>query len=237
MFRAVRDNLYSTLFPAVCLCCGASITTPSLGNACADCWNQTNIFDECLPLCNKCGRPEPSASRLKCWQCDGHEYDRARSLGIYSFALKAAVVGLKTQPHLSPKLRQLLAEAFDKNGFADSTLIVAVPLSRQRKLERGFNQAEVIAQALGRTAGISVDAHSLVRTKHSPIHRAGMDEKARDLSVKNSFDVARPKLIDGQSVLLIDDVLTTGATASYCAKALKRCGASAINVLTLARAV
>jgi predicted amidophosphoribosyltransferase len=64
-----------------------------------------------------------------------------------------------------------------------------------------------------------------------------MDEKARDLSVKNSFDVARPKLIDGQNVLLIDDVLTTGATASYCAKALKRCGASAVNVLTLARAV
>jgi ComF family protein len=104
-------------------------------------------------------------------------------------------------------------------------------------LERGFNQAQVLAEMLGRHFGISVDSFSLARSKHSPIHRVGMDEKARELSVKDAFSVVRPKLIKGQKILLIDDVLTTGATVSYCAKALKKAGAAEVNVLTLARAV
>jgi predicted amidophosphoribosyltransferase len=64
-----------------------------------------------------------------------------------------------------------------------------------------------------------------------------MDEKARDLSVQNSFNVLRPKLIAGQRILVVDDVFTTGATVSYCAKALKKAGAIEVNVLTIARAV
>jgi ComF family protein len=144
---------------------------------------------------------------------------------------------LKTQPQLPRKLADLLVTTYDRNGFADASLLIPVPLSKQRQLERGFNQADVIASALSKATGVRVDPLSLVRTKHSPIHRAGMDEKARDLSVQKSFSVKRAKLIRDQKVLLIDDVLTTGATASYCAQALKDAGAAQVNVLTLARAV
>ena len=236
MLSTVRDNLFSTLFPEKCQSCNSALSMPAFGNACADCWAETHVFDGTEPLCFKCGLPETPEKRT-CRQCSGHEYDRAASLGIYSRALRAAVVGLKTQPHLSSNLRRLLAESFGRNGFADTTLIVPVPLSKQRKLERGFNQAEVIAESLVKAVGIPADSHSLIRTKDSPIHRAGMDEKARDISVKNSFKVVRPRLIEGHTVLLIDDVLTTGATASYCAKALKRSGAEKVNVLTVARAI
>ena len=69
------------------------------------------------------------------------------------------------------------------------------------------------------------------------MHRIGMDEKARELTVRKAFEVTRPKLIEGQNILLIDDVFTSGATASYCAKVLKKHGAAKVNVLTLARAV
>ena len=237
MLRAVRDHLFTALFPEKCCSCQRALSTHSLGNACEFCWRRSDIFKDTNSLCAKCGRPDVSARKAKCWQCDGHEYDRARSIGIYSFALQAAVVGLKTQPFVSPKLRTLLNESFKVHGFSATTLIIPVPLSKQRKLERGFNQSEVIAEVLGKAWAIPIDAQSLMRTKHSPIHRAGMDEKARDLSVKNSFDVARPKLVEGQTILLVDDVLTTGATASYCAKALKRSGAAEVNVLTVARAV
>ena len=116
-------------------------------------------------------------------------------------------------------------------------LIVPIPLSTLRRLERGFNQAESIATAFSRSTGIPVDAHSLTRKQHTPIHRIGMDQKARELTVKNAFEVVRPKLIGGKNILLIDDVLTSGATASSCAKILKKNGAVKINIFTLARAV
>ena len=237
MLRTVRDNLFSALFPRPCFCCNQRLTTPSTGHACAECWNASVIFDGSEQLCFKCGKPESSPIRSKCGQCDGHEYHMARSVGIYSHALRAAIVALKTQPHLSRNLSELSVAAARRNDFIFADLIVPVPLSKQRKLERGFNQAEIIAQTLGRATEITVDGHSLIRKKHSPIHRAGMDEKARDLSVRDSFEVVRPKLIEGRKVLLIDDVLTTGATASYCAKALNRSGAVEVNVLTIARAV
>ncbi len=239
MFLRVRDHFYSVLFPQLCLSCRERPALLSSGNACSPCWEETRVFDRDVNGCAKCGRPASveTGQPVKCWQCDNHVYEKARSIGVYSHALQAAVVGLKTQPHIAKKVESLLFDTFERNGFQDSSLLVPVPLSKQRMLERGFNQAQTIAELLGRRFGLRVDSFSLLRRKHSPIHRVGMDEKARDLSVKNSFAVVRPKLIIGQKILLIDDVLTTGATVSYCAKALKKAGAGEVSVLTLARAV
>lgn len=240
MFSSARDLFYSTLFPSRCLCCNERPTAILNGNACAECWDETVIFASGDPMCAKCGRPTARDSKTtstRCWQCDDHHYCTARSAGIYSHALASAVVGLKTEPKLSTRVETLILDTFERNGFEKTTLIIPVPLSKQRAFERGFNQSEVLANSLGRKTSIRVDAYSLARSKHSPIHRAGMDQKARDLSVKNSFEVIRPKLVVDQTILLVDDVLTTGATVSYCAKALKRSGAKEVNVLTLARAV
>jgi ComF family protein len=122
----------------------------------------------------------------------------------------------------------------DLGGF---DLIIPVPLSKKRAVERGFNQAETIASQVSGLVGIPIDAASLIRKKHTPMHRAAMDKKAREMTVKNAFEVSRPKLIEGKSILLVDDILTSGATASYCAKALKKKGAAGVKVFTLARAV
>src|SRR5260370_1334885 len=121
--------------------------------------------------------------------------------------------------------------------IGNSDLIVPIPLSKQRKQERGFNQAEIIAAELSRVSGIPVDASSLIRKFHTPIHRMGMDQKAREITVKNVFEVVRPRLIAGKNILLVDDVFTSGATASFCAKVLKKNGAVKVNVFILARAV
>ena len=124
-----------------------------------------------------------------------------------------------------------------RSEFLTADLIIPIPLSKRRKLERGFNQAEIIAAEIARTTGIPVDALSLARKLHTRIHRVGMDQKARELTVKNAFEVLRPKLIQGRNILLVDDVFTSGATSSYCAKVLKKNGAGKVNVFTLARAV
>lgn len=112
-----------------------------------------------------------------------------------------------------------------------------IPLSKQRMIERGFNQAEVIARSVARNTDIPVDSHSLVRTTHTPMHRAGMDKRARELTVINAFKVVRPNLVRGSRILLVDDVFTSGSTASDCAKTLKKAGAERVKVLTLAQAV
>ena len=94
-----------------------------------------------------------------------------------------------------------------------------------------------IGKVISDRLGIELDEATLVRRVDTLMHRAGMDRKARGMTVKNAFAVSRPKLIEGKTVLLADDVLTSGETASSCAKILKKCGAARVDVITLARAV
>ena len=114
-------------------------------------------------------------------------------------------------------------------------MIIPVPLSKKRLLERGYNQAAVLSKILARQTKINLDEQSLVRRLDTPMHRVGMDEKARIKSVKDAFEVKRPKLIAGKTIVLVDDVFTSGATVSNCAETLKRSGAKAVFVLTLAK--
>lgn len=240
MFEIATDHINSLLFPRACLGCQTNQPRSRDGFACAECWAATHLFDGTEALCKKCGLmlgPTSPGHETNCWQCDGHHYDKVRACGIYSDGLSAAVVGLKTTPRLSHRAVRLLYDAFSIFDLGNADVIIPVPLSKRRLMERGFNQAEVIATTLSQLKDIPWDGKSLLRTTRSPIHRVGMDRKARDLSVKNAFTVARPKLIAGKTILLVDDVYTTGATVSYCAKALKKSGAARVDVLTLARAV
>lgn len=151
--------------------------------------------------------------------------------------MSASILHLKRFPVIPGVLLEQMPQVLASGRFDDCELIVPVPLSGKRQAERGFNQAETIA---GRVANIlhkPVDGQSLMRKVHTPMHRASMDKKARELSVKNAFEVSRPRLIEGRSILLVDDIFTSGATVSNCAKALKKKGASRVDVFTLARAL
>ena len=230
--------MLSTAFPVECRVCGTEVTDTADGVACSDCWASTTIFTGNEMLCAKCGAFFGSRSApvdVYCHQCDEHLYESASALGIYEKALAASILRLKNEPIIPNRLTALLAQL--ANSILDIDLIVPIPLSKQRMIERGFNQAEVIAQNVARITGIPVDSHSLVRTTHTPMHRVGMDKRARELTVTDAFKVVRPKMIKGNRILLVDDVFTSGSTASYCAKALKKAGAERVRVLTLARAV
>jgi len=135
------------------------------------------------------------------------------------------------------RLNAAIRDAFLPDAFADIDIVLPIPLSKHRRLERGFNQAETIAAAVAKRLKVPMDTQSLSRNLHTPIHRIGMDQKARELSVRNVFEVTRPKLIEDKNVLLVDDILTSGATASNAAKVLKKTGAKKVYVFTLARAV
>lgn len=232
------DSALSLIYPQQCAVCTGAVEHRSDGCACADCWAATTVFTGGEMLCEKCGAyfgPQAAPVAVRCHQCDEHHYDRAFASGIYEKALSASILRLKSSPSLSRRLSGIIRSAASHLPPVD--LIVPVPLSKLRRVERGFNQADLIADELSKILSLAVDRHSLVRQLHTPMHRVGMDRKARELTVKNAFNVARPRLIDGSRVLLVDDVFTSGATASSCAKALKKGGAATVTVFTVARAV
>jgi ComF family protein len=239
MLQLLPDAVFSLIYPEECGVCDREVRSASDGVACPDCWNKTRIFNGNETLCSKCGAflfaLAPGSERSRCQRCEDQHFDHAFSLGIYEHALKASVLSLKKSPRIANRLKHEMERTLARIPSKDF-VVVPIPLSPRRLHERGFNQASVIAQTIVRISGHDFDEHTLVRSSHTPMHRAGMDRKAREKTVKGAFEVLRPKLIKGRDVLLVDDVLTSGSTASACAKVLKENGACGIDVLTLARA-
>lgn len=210
------------------------------GFACEKCWRKTKIFNNREILCQKCGaflREGFSDYETFCRRCDEDYYDSARAVGIYEKALLVSVLSLKREPYIPTVLENLFQRSFLNSSFQDATRIIPVPLSKKRFAERGFNQADLLAKSLRKVTNLKVDDKTLVRKTHILKHRAGMDRKARNETVKNAFDVISPRVIEGERILLIDDVFTSGATVSNCARVLKEQGADRVYVLTIARAL
>ena len=173
---------------------------------------------------------------IRCRECDDDAFTAARACGFYEGALRASVLALKREPQVAPRLARLMFAAEQRAPINRANLIIPVPLHFSREHERGFNQAALLARELSRLSRLPIDEYSVIRRIHTERHRAGMDARARRESVANVFSVRHPKTINGQRVLLIDDVFTTGATVLACAAALKEAGAEEVFVLTLARA-
>ena len=239
MLSKIYDSLLTLAYPQACQICGESVENLSDGVACRTCWKKTLIFSGAETLCAKCGRfsqSKPTDFQTFCRQCDEHFYDSASAVGIYQYALSASVLNLKREPFAAQRLQKLFVSRFRRSAFQDATKIIPVPLSKKRFLERGFNQAAVLAGILSRQTRITLDNQTLVRSLHTPMHRATMDGKARESSVKNAFEVKRRNFVEGENILLVDDIFTSGATVSSCAKTLKESAASKVYVLTVARA-
>lgn len=239
MIQTFLDSLLSLAFPQSCHICIESVENYADGVVCRKCWKTSRIFSGNEILCAKCGAylRDGKAVETFCHRCGEHFYDQAKAVGIYEKALAASVLSLKKTPFISKTLRENLFKAFENASFPNIEVLIPVPLSKKRRIERGFNQAEILGKFLAEKTKIKLDDKTLVRSIHTPIHRAGMDRKARENTVKKAFEVTRPKLIEGKNILLIDDVFTSGATVSACAEILKKNGAAGVFVLTIARAV
>jgi ComF family protein len=150
--------------------------------------------------------------------------------------LEASVLFLKVNPHICSRLRSLIVGTLSGHHEAlASELVVPVPLHRLREKQRGFNQAAIIAKAISGRCKLQLDDRSLVRTKPTERHRAGLDATDRSRSVEEAFAVSKRRMIAGASVLLVDDVYTTGSTICAAARSLLEAGARQVNVLTIAR--
>lgn len=234
----LKTALADLLFPPLCIAC-----REPLGQGrgfCATCWSRIVFLDG--PMCECCGLPfgvDPGEG-ARCAACLAKppSYDRARAILAYDEKSRAPILSLKHSDRLElvPGFA-LWLERTGKHLIADSDLIAPVPLHRMRLWRRRYNQAAELARALGRRAGKPVAVQALVRSRPTESQGAMASARARRRNVLGAFRVPQPKLVAGRSVLLIDDVLTTGATAEACARALKRAGAARVHVLALARVV
>lgn len=193
------------------------------------------------PVCACCGLPFEIAvdADQSCGACLARPpaYDRARAALVYGDVSREIVLSLKYQGRrdgLGLAAGWMAQAAPDL--LQEAELIVPVPLHYLRLIRRGFNQAGWLAAALARRSGAKLSVDALKRARATPI-QGGLSATGRRRNVEGAFRVrgSRRKLVQGRRVLLVDDVLTTGATAEACAKALKRAGAACVDVITLAR--
>lgn len=226
------DAILTLAYPQVCVICGSSVERRRFGVACETCWQETRIFTDEERICLKCGAPDQE----RCGRCEELVFAAARAAGIYEGALRESVLLLKRQPYVPQHVESLLIEVVRREPLSRSTRIVPVPLHPKRLKTRGFNQASVIGQTVSKALKLPLDEVSLVRVSTPEKYRAGMDSKGRRDTVAGAFRVIHPRLIAGESILLVDDVFTTGATISACAEALTDAGAKNVFVLTIGRA-
>lgn len=242
MLTRVYDALLTVAYPQACRVCGGSVERRRFGVACEGCWKSTRIFSGVETICWKCGELSPGIEvseevrrEVRCHRCDEQVFNAARAVGAYEKAVRESVLELKRRPYLSPHLLGFLAASARREPLATATKIVPVPLHERRLRERGFNQASVIAEALSKQLKLPVDEVSLVRAGASEKYRAGLDPKGRRDTVSGAFVVNHPRLVEDETILLVDDVFTTGATVNACAEVLKAANARNVLVLTIAR--
>jgi ComF family protein len=235
-FHRTLDAVFVLLYPMACRVCGASIESWRDGPACGGCWAEVEAAGQFEAVCLKCGTPVSGLDDAPCGRCESFAFVRARSCGPYRGALRETVLQLKRRPHLPPRLRGLLCEAFARlRELGPIESILPVPLHPSRLAERRFNQSERIARALAAETGLRVDAVSVIRAKQTVKHRVGMGARERARSLEGAFRIRAPRLIQGRHLLIVDDVMTTGSTAHELARTLREGGAQSVAVLTLAR--
>lgn len=237
--RAGRSAL-NLLFPPLCIACRAPVGEP--GALCAACWQTIQFLDG--PMCACCGLPfefDPGGETL-CAACHAKPpaYDKARAVMRYDEHSRGPILALKHGDRLD--LTPGFTRWLDRGGrplLDETDVILPVPLHPYRLWARRYNQSAELARALARLTGKPADFTSLVRSRPTPSQGAMRSAKARRRNMLGAFKIpaGHKSAIAGRNLLLIDDVLTTGATVDACARALKRAGAGKVFVLALARVV
>jgi ComF family protein len=242
--RIFGASLLEFFLPRMCLFCGVPVGETAVVAVCPEC--EARIEWVASPLCSCCGRvfEDREGPDRVCGDCqvEPPPFARARAAVIYE---GPSVDALQTRPVLMaithfkfsrqlaflPVMQHWLKRPLCLELVVGADLLAPVPLHPKRIKHRGFNQSLLLAQAF---PGAPVAREAVVRTRHTA-PQVGLNPKERQNNVKGAFAVPDPAQVKGKSMLLIDDLYTTGSTVKECARVLRRAGASRVEVLTVAR--
>ena len=220
--------------PARCASCGAIVD--EVHSFCPDCWRRIEFLGS--GGCESCGLPLQATDAEKCAACLARppRIERTRAAVAYDETARSIALRLKygRKVALATTMARYMAPLIDRG--AQDALIVPVPLHRTRLWRRGFNQAALVAHELSRRTGFASDSCALQRVKRTPPLK-GLTPVQRRKAVAGAFKVPPGRNVKGRTVLLVDDVLTTGSTANACARALLRGGAARVHLVSWARVV
>lgn len=237
--RLIARAVLDLLLPHQCLSCNEMVGEQ--GALCSECWGR--ITFPSAPYCDICALPfeiDVGEGSI-CGACARQtpDFDRARSAMIYNDASRRLVLGFKhgDRTEAAPAFGRWMMRS-GSELIASSDIIVPVPLHWTRLFARKFNQAALLAHEISSASGVPVIPDLLIRQKRTPPQgKLSTAARRRNLQGAIAIKPNRVSFLREKSVLLVDDVLTTGATVSACARVLRRAGALNINVLTLARVV
>jgi ComF family protein len=239
LLTQLQKTALDAIFPPGCVNCAEPIDTP--GNLCAHCWPEMTYIS--TPYCEICGFPfeYDVGNDFHCANClkQPPVFSRARAVLKYDDASRDMILGYKhsDQTNRAPTFAKWMWRA-GTDLIDECDVICPVPLHRKRLIKRRFNQSALLAGEIAKLSDKPV-IHDLVTRKRPTRSQGGLSAKARHRNVRGVFEVtpARKALLNGAAVLLIDDVLTTGATVNACSKSLLDGGASKVDVLTFSRVV
>jgi ComF family protein len=237
-------TLKNLFLPIFCRECGVALLTEENGFFCPRCWSKPERIER--PYCTGCGRPHRErigfgiTDNFLCAECrttGPRPYRYAFAACDYDGAIAEAIKLLKfgDRPRLAGPLAEEAVRFIEREvNPSVYSAVVPVPLHRVRRRWRGFNQAELLAERLMPVFSAARLSGSLVRIRPTRA-QSGLDDTAsRRANVRGAFAVAPDASFKGQTVLLVDDVMTTGGTMAECARALKRAGAETVDVLAVA---
>ncbi|MFH1074729.1 MAG: ComF family protein [Candidatus Firestonebacteria bacterium] len=235
--KNILTGILDAVFPANCKTCGKKMKADRAVCFCGACWSTIRKIKE--PFCVYCGKQLALPNEHFCADCTVSRLSFVdnRSAGVYEGVLKEAIheFKYKGKKRLGKCLGKLMVDYLKENGGLDDIdLIIPVPISENKIEKREYNQAEILAGYIGRSFEIPVLKDVLERTKDtSAQYELSRDERFRN--VNGAFDIKHPEKIKWACILLVDDLLTSGATADECSRMLLGAGASQIRVFTLAR--
>jgi ComF family protein len=232
--RAGLRRLLDFALPARCAGCGTIVD--EVHSFCPECWKQIEFLGD--NGCSTCGLPLEATDAELCGVCIAAppQIHRTRSAVAYDELSRSIAIRLKYGRKVA--LARTMARYMKPHvtACAEKAVLVPVPLHRGRLWQRGFNQSALVARELARQTGLHSEPRLLKRTKRTPPLK-GMSLRQRRRTVAGAFSVDPSVNLQGRTIVLVDDVLTTGSTANACARALKRAGAERVELVSWARVI